>query len=85
MWKVTTTTSIHIVSSKWRVCYSWQQVRSSQGELDVDMNVESYVSLEPVENIYWPENEAPIGVNRVFVHHYQNHQCGYNSAKKQQA
>ena len=42
------------------------------------MNVESYVSLEPVENIYWPENEAPIGVYRVFVHHYQNHQCGYN-------
>ena len=62
-------TSIYIAyRSKWRRNLFGNKYAFSQGELDVDMNVESYESLEPVENIYWPENEAPIGVYRVFVH-----------------
>ena len=34
-------------------------------ELDVDMNVESYESLEPVENIYWPEMRLRWGLSRI--------------------
>ena len=43
-----------------------------RGELDVDMNASGKVSLEPVENIYWPLNVAPDGQFQVFVHHYRN-------------
>lgn len=42
------------------------------GSLDVDMNASGRQSLEPVENVFWPDSGAPIGQYRVFVKHYEN-------------
>jgi hypothetical protein len=46
------------------------------GELDVDMNVPSRMSEEPVENVYWPEGAAPPGTYRVAVTNFQTRSEG---------
>ena len=43
------------------------------GELDVDMNAGAQRSLEPVENIYWPNGHAPKGHYKILVVYYSNH------------
>ena len=43
------------------------------GELDVDMNAKKVQSLKPVENVFWSDKQAPLGVFVVGVHEYQNH------------
>ena len=46
----------------------------SGGELDVDANADPLRRTNrPVENIYWPPDNAPQGVYEVYVHHYANH------------
>jgi hypothetical protein len=43
------------------------------GELDIDMNAGAQRSLEPVENIYWPNGKAPPGRYKILVVYYSNH------------
>ncbi|CEK12689.1 YfaP family protein [Chthonomonas calidirosea] len=44
------------------------------GQLDVDANASvEHLTSTPVENIFWPYGEAPLGTYRVFVHYYANH------------
>ncbi len=43
------------------------------GYLDVDMNVPGNMSIEPVENVFWPTGEAPPGSYRVIVHYFARH------------
>jgi len=68
------------------VCPSGERIffdnRNSKcgGELDVDMNVKP-ASRKPVENIYWPENKAPRGTYKVYIHHYAKHNKGFRSNK----
>lgn len=50
---------------------SYQYSRSQcRGELDVDMNVQPE-SEEPVENVRWLKEEAPMGRYTVIVHQYR--------------
>ncbi|MCS7301738.1 MAG: DUF2135 domain-containing protein [Fimbriimonadales bacterium] len=54
----------------------WFRQRSSPtgGELDVDANADGLrTTRNPVENIYWPPDNAPQGAYKVYVHHYKNH------------
>ena len=46
------------------------------GELDVDMNVPTRMSEEPVENVFWPEGAAPPGVYQVIVNNYNTRNEG---------
>jgi len=68
------------------VCPSGERIffdnRNSKcgGELDVDMNVKP-ASRKPVENIYWPEDKAPRGTYKVYIHHYAKHNKGFRSNK----
>ena len=68
------------------VCPSGERIffdnRNSKcgGELDVDMNVKP-ASRKPVENVYWPENKAPRGTYKVYLHHYAKHNKGFRSNK----
>lgn len=45
------------------------RIGPNMGQLDVDMNVMP-VTVTPVENIFWPKNQAPKGNYLVYVHHY---------------
>ena len=60
------------------ICPSGERIsfdnRFSQcgGRLDVDMN-ESDTSSEPIENVFWPRGQSPIGRYRVFVEHFEKH------------
>ncbi|MDR0404088.1 MAG: VWA domain-containing protein [Treponema sp.] len=45
---------------------------SSGGMLDVDMNVNGETT-EPVENVFWENESAPVGTYRVFVNNYDYH------------
>ena len=68
------------------VCPSGERIffdnRNSKcgGELDVDMNVKP-ASRKSVENVYWPENKAPRGTYKVYIHHYAKHNKGFRSNK----
>jgi hypothetical protein len=61
------------------ICPSGERIsfdnRFSQcsGRLDVDMN-ESETSAEPIENVFWPRGQAPVGNYRVFVEHFEKHE-----------
>ena len=50
---------------------------ASGGQLDVDANAgcEDTIS-SPVENIFWPENGAPVGEYRVEVHYFAGCELG---------
>jgi hypothetical protein len=54
---------------------SWQAANRrspSGGELDVDRNAGCRApTVEPVENIYWPKDGAPMGHYKVLLHYYQ--------------
>jgi hypothetical protein len=45
------------------------KIGPNMGQLDVDMNVMP-ITVTPVENIFWPKNQAPKGNYLVYVHHY---------------
>lgn len=61
---------LHVVPpSKERIFYSHKRSRC-RGYLDVDMNVRPPFSKEPVENIFWPKNNAPRGDYQIFVDYY---------------
>lgn len=46
---------------------------SCGGTLDVDMNSSNNKSLTPVENVFWPDGQAPKGKYRVVVTMYDRH------------
>ncbi len=46
---------------------------SCGGTLDVDMNSSNNKSLTPVENVYWPDGQAPKGKFRVVVTMYDRY------------
>jgi len=47
---------------------------TSGGILDIDMNVDYPGSINPVENIYWPNGKAPHGTYNVYLINYKNHE-----------
>ena len=48
------------------------KLSSCGGQLDVDMN-ESPTSEQPVENIFWPVERAPLGEYKVLIEHFEHH------------
>ncbi len=72
MWNNRNDLDLHVIAPNGdEICFSNKKSRCG-GELDVDMNVNPE-SDTPVENIYWPNGEAPIGRYRVLVHHFNQH------------
>jgi len=47
---------------------------SSQGQLEIDMNVEYPDSKKPIENVYWPSGSAPSGDYKVYLMYYKQHE-----------
>jgi hypothetical protein len=64
---------LHVVCPSGERIWFQNRRSKSQGELDVDMNAGGRMSLEPVENIFWPTGRAPRGVYKVYVDYYARH------------
>jgi hypothetical protein len=72
-WNSLTDLDLHVIDPDGVEIYYYNPYSPSGGQLDVDANADcdSYEMMtRPVENIFWPEGEAPEGTYRVFVEYY---------------
>lgn len=73
LWNNYNDLDLHCVDPRGEQIYFEKRRSASGGELDVDMNAGTERSINPVENIYWPEGGAPVGIYKVYVNHFANH------------
>jgi hypothetical protein len=66
---------LHVVCPEGEEIF-WNRRSACGGQLDVDMNVPSRMSEEPVENVFWPEGAAPPGTYRVIVENFETRSEG---------
>ena len=67
IWWNTSDLDLHVVDPASEDIHYGHKKAQSGGELDVDMNVKSPFSSEPVEHVYFPQGGAPGGHYRVLV------------------
>jgi hypothetical protein len=72
MWNNYNDLDLHVVCPSGERIHGGNRKSSCGGELDVDANVRPD-SRKPVENVVWPEGQAPAGTYQVFVHYYKKH------------
>ena len=72
MWNNYNDLDLHVVCPSGERIHGGNRKSSCGGELDVDANVRPD-SRKPIENVVWPEGEAPAGTYQVFVHYYKKH------------
>ena len=72
MWNNYNDLDLHVVCPSGERIHGGNRKSACKGELDVDANVRPD-SRKPVENVVWPEGEAPAGTYQVFVHYYKKH------------
>ena len=72
MWNNYNDLDLHVVCPSGERIHGGNRKSACGGELDVDANVRPD-SRKPVENVVWPEGEAPAGAYQVFVHYYKKH------------
>jgi hypothetical protein len=76
-WNSNTDLDLHVVDPDGAEIYYYEPSSSSGGQLDVDANADcapNEMMRNPVENIFWPFGEAPVGTYQVFVDYYAD--CG---------
>ena len=72
MWNNYNDLDLHVVCPSGERIHGGNRKSACGGHLDVDANVRPD-SRKPVENVVWPEGEAPAGTYQVFVHYYKKH------------
>ena len=72
MWNNYNDLDLHVVCPSGERIHGGNKISECKGELDVDANVRGE-TRKPVENVVWPEGEAPAGRYQVYVHHYKKH------------
>jgi len=72
MWNNYNDLDLHVVCPSGERIHGGNRKSSCNGHLDVDANVRPD-SRKPIENVVWPEGEAPAGTYQVFVHYYKKH------------
>ena len=72
MWNNYNDLDLHVVCPSGERIHGGNRKSACGGHLDVDANVRPD-SRKPVENVVWPEGEAPPGSYQVFVHYYKKH------------
>jgi hypothetical protein len=72
MWNNYNDLDLHVVCPSGERIHGGNRKSACGGELDVDANVRPD-SRKPVENVVWPEGQAPAGTYQVFVHYYKKH------------
>ena len=71
IWNGKNDLDLHLVTPGGERIYHGKKRSRDGGILDVDMNAGTVDSLEPVENIYWPQGQTPSGKFTVYVNHYR--------------
>ena len=72
MWNNYNDLDLHVACPSGERIHGGNRKSACGGELDVDANVRPD-SRKPVENVVWPEGQAPAGTYQVFVHYYKKH------------
>ena len=72
MWNNYNDLDLHVVCPSGERIHGGNRKSACGGHLDVDANVRPD-SRKPIENVVWPEGEAPAGTYQVFVHYYKKH------------
>ena len=72
MWNNYNDLDLHVVCPSGERIHGGNRKSACSGELDVDANVRPD-SRKPIENVVWPEGQAPAGTYQVFVHYYKKH------------
>lgn len=74
MWNNRNDLDLHVIDPTGEETSFKRRRSQSGGTLDVDANrAGGALTDQPVENIFWPANGAPLGNYKVFVNHYTNH------------
>ena len=73
-WENKNDLDLHVFAPSGEEIYFGHSTSRCGGKLDVDMNAGGYAnaSTPAVENIHWPNGQAPAGNYRVVVHHFRN-------------
>ncbi len=72
MWNNYNDLDLHVIPPSGEAIHGGNRSSECGGELDVDAN-EKAETKKPVENVVWPEGQAPAGVYQVYVNHYKKH------------
>ena len=72
LWNNYNDLDLHVVCPSGERIHGGNRESACGGELDVDANVKPETK-KPVENVVWPEGEAPGGTYKAYVHHYKKH------------
>lgn len=71
-WNTCDDLDLHVIEPSGAVINYQNRKSSSGGKLDIDMNRDDdNISMQPVENIFWPDGAARKGRYRVQVHLYK--------------
>ena len=73
IWNNTNDLDLFVEEPSGETVYYGRRRSTTDGQLDVDMNVQGETN-KPVENIFWPEGQAPAGRYRVFVQNFSYHE-----------
>lgn len=73
-WENKNDLDLHVVDPAGEEIFFGHKLSVSNGELDVDRNVELLQATNtPIEHVYWPKDGASEGTYRVFVNFYTQH------------
>ena len=70
IWNNLNDLDLHVLCPSGEKIFYRRPRSACHGELDVDMNAGRNRSREPVENVFWPEGQAPFGNFKVIVHYF---------------
>jgi hypothetical protein len=70
LWSGSSDLDLHVIEPSGEEIAYYSPVSSTGGTLDVDVIPDEDETGQHIENVFWPEGQAPVGSYTAFVHHY---------------